>query len=381
MVPTVEMVAQGKAEIMKLIKSNQVGPELPMIAGFVRLAFHDCVGPDGCDGCLNHNNVANLGLSRYTDPLDALYDEKFTSFMSRADFYALASMTALEMATIDTIDKFTGMADFKVGRTDCPTSPKENLDGVFPSGTFNMVRNVRFFGIEFGLSAREVVALMGAHTLGRASVQNSGYEGPWLRGPGAASILNNRYYREFIERIRWDQVPVTFNGVTKYQWQSPNTTPNSAGNRGPGQPSMFLNTDIALAYDFEHTLDGKVSCTLCRNTEREGCCQHSDTYSVAKEFSDDNAKWLNEFTAVFFKMSERTGSVLQLPADSSIPPTQEPTPDPRPGPNSRRKPGRKMRPDPRKRETNELLNEIINFETDFEKLTETLKKLVQNEGK
>ena len=35
------------------------------------VAFHDCVGPNGCDGCLNLNNSDNAGLAgivqRYSD--------------------------------------------------------------------------------------------------------------------------------------------------------------------------------------------------------------------------------------------------------------------------------------------------------------------------
>ena len=27
------------------------------------IAFHDCVGPNGCDGCLNTNDGENAGLS------------------------------------------------------------------------------------------------------------------------------------------------------------------------------------------------------------------------------------------------------------------------------------------------------------------------------
>ena len=32
-------------------------------------AFHDCVGPDGCDGCLNIDDPSNAGLSDIIDRL------------------------------------------------------------------------------------------------------------------------------------------------------------------------------------------------------------------------------------------------------------------------------------------------------------------------
>lgn len=37
------------------------------------LAFHDCVGPDGCDGCLNTDDSDNNGLA---DIVDRLTDVK-----------------------------------------------------------------------------------------------------------------------------------------------------------------------------------------------------------------------------------------------------------------------------------------------------------------
>ena len=37
------------------ITSNSVVPN--------QIAFHDCVGPDGCDGCIDANAFHNLGLN------------------------------------------------------------------------------------------------------------------------------------------------------------------------------------------------------------------------------------------------------------------------------------------------------------------------------
>ena len=33
------------------------------------IAFHDCVGPDGCDGCLNTNDPENDGLLEIVERL------------------------------------------------------------------------------------------------------------------------------------------------------------------------------------------------------------------------------------------------------------------------------------------------------------------------
>ena len=67
----------------------------PLNGELVRLAFHDFVG--GCDGCINHNNRDNGGLSRYTSLLNPICD-KYIEEMSRADCWMLAAVTAIEHA-------------------------------------------------------------------------------------------------------------------------------------------------------------------------------------------------------------------------------------------------------------------------------------------
>ena len=50
-----------------------------------------------------------------------------------------------------------------------------------------------FFATEFGFDDNETVALLGAHTLGRASSDNSGFSGVWINGE--ANFFNNEYYK------------------------------------------------------------------------------------------------------------------------------------------------------------------------------------------
>ncbi|KAF6039355.1 hypothetical protein EB796_002319 [Bugula neritina] len=49
--------AQAKASCRSALQNNRKN-----IAGFVRLAFHDCVG--GCNGCVNLNLVDPTNLDR-----------------------------------------------------------------------------------------------------------------------------------------------------------------------------------------------------------------------------------------------------------------------------------------------------------------------------
>lgn len=44
-----------------------------------------------------------------------------------------------------------------------------------------------------------IAAIMGAHTLGSAKVENSGYKGQWS-SKGKEGVFDNDYYREMLSR-------------------------------------------------------------------------------------------------------------------------------------------------------------------------------------
>ena len=65
---------------------------------FLRLGFHSCVG--GCNGCLNLDDRMNVGLKSGLKTLDMFYVENNLAGMdiSRADFWAMAAVLAVEAA-------------------------------------------------------------------------------------------------------------------------------------------------------------------------------------------------------------------------------------------------------------------------------------------
>ena len=46
-----------------------------------------------------------------------------------------------------------------------------------------------YFSTEFGYTEREVTALLGAHTLGRANIFNSGFNGVWVSNEQVRNIV------------------------------------------------------------------------------------------------------------------------------------------------------------------------------------------------
>jgi Peroxidase len=190
-VPSLDVVIeQAKLKIRETIMIN------PFIAAnYVRLGFHDCVpsgSAGGCDGCLNLiSNDENAGLQPSVDALAPIVTELEPLGLSRADIWALAVLVAADMSQSEMI--FSDA--FQPGRVNCeiagtcqfsdsdpslsalcsthgPDSPAD-----FPSTIFTTHELIAFMGDHFGFNADQTVAIMGAHTLGRALPENSGYEG------------------------------------------------------------------------------------------------------------------------------------------------------------------------------------------------------------
>ncbi|CAH1786262.1 unnamed protein product [Owenia fusiformis] len=284
------------------------GPNL--IAGLVRLAFHDCVG--GCDGCINLDNPENVGLDEYINMIDEAFIV-YSDIISRADFWALASITANERAAEDCRPRgrctpSIPMIEFQTGRRDCATSPLSSAEHIFPDPHGGLDPTESFFASVFGFNRRESVAILGAHTLGRARRQNSGFRNPWV---GRERTLDNDYYRELLNIDRnWNQVDVANgrNGGPKWQWV-----------HGDGR-RLMLNADMCLFKEME----------LSSGTGESGCpysgtnaCPNSAAAGIVQEFANDNALWIQEYGAAFQKMiatgytsDDFTPIALEVPVDN-----------------------------------------------------------------
>lgn len=269
-----------------------------LAAQLLRLSFHDCVG--GCDGCVNLNNPENAGLR---EPIQALagISTRFSNVLTRADVWVLAGLAAAESslpqgANLQFNTEFLGRP---VCAEDDPFGgPIRELPG--PHLTADQL--IEFFLKNFGFSNRDTAAIMGAHTMGRARRQNSGFDGVagWTLTP---DVLDNGFYRALLtsplERA-FVQERQRDNG--QILWRR-NTN---------GVPLFMLNADMALVVDLEGSINlvagGTVSCSLNR-CPRSPLRNHADRY-----FNSQNA-WLLDFREALIKMTSKgceTGSCLSL---------------------------------------------------------------------
>ena len=178
-----------------------------------------------------------------------LYDSQFNNTgMSRADFIALQAVVAIRVAADNqTCEQPPNCAKprpelfIRYGRKDCATSPNSNNDFGFPDPHRGHAHVMQVFRDGMNMTERQVVALIGAHTLGRTTPQNSGFQGPWAQ---PENRLDNGFYRSLVNE-NWRQNELNFNNAPaglnpRFQWD------NFLRTNQPPPPNsrMMLNTDM-----------------------------------------------------------------------------------------------------------------------------------------
>ncbi|KAA0154565.1 hypothetical protein FNF27_02293 [Cafeteria roenbergensis] len=164
-------IAAIKADLVELYKKT---PCMPIM---VRLAWHDAGtfnvkdGTGGTNASIRFSEMAhaaNSGLNiaiGLLEPIKAKHPE-----ISNADLYQLASVVGIEFAGGPVIP-------FRSGRKDA-TAEECVEDGRLPDAT-KAADHLRDVFYRMGMNDQEIVALSGAHCLGAAHKDRSGFDGPW----------------------------------------------------------------------------------------------------------------------------------------------------------------------------------------------------------
>ena len=205
----------------------------------LRLAFHD-VAPfngeptkplSGANGCVDTSLPANFGLENSIEFLKTVQEgflEQRGKTISMADLIAIGGSAAV---------RATGGPVIRIplGRWDVPCGCEAD---VFPSAEApgDAENTLVELAGRLGLNRRDMVALMGAHTLGRLNPDNTGYDGTWVL-EADAEVFSNMYFKaKFC--IPWLKISKTFNNEPLTEWiidpQFGDVT--------------FLNTDTILAF-------------------------------------------------------------------------------------------------------------------------------------
>ncbi|KAI5310842.1 hypothetical protein KEM55_008290 [Ascosphaera atra] len=209
---------------------------------FVRLAWHSAGTYDAASDTGGSNGAgmrfegeggdpANAGLEHaraFLEPIKAKHP-----WITYSDLWTLAGVVALkEMGGPE--------VSWKPGRTDFVDDSKLPPRGRLPDGALGS-EHLRWIFYRMGFNDQEIVALSGAHALGRTHIDRSGFNGPWVNNP---TRFSNQYFKLLLS-LEW-KPQVLSNGMKQFHYIDPEL---SEEEKKEEEPLMMLPTDMALLSD------------------------------------------------------------------------------------------------------------------------------------
>ncbi|KAL9296332.1 hypothetical protein ACSQ67_022228 [Phaseolus vulgaris] len=177
-------VDKARRDLRALIANRNCAPLM------LRLAWHDAGTYDaktktgGPNGSIRteeeYSHGSNNGLKKAIDFCEEVKAKH--PKITYADLYQLAGVVAVEVTGVPQLILFL----------DSKVSPKE---GRLPDAKLG-VPHLRDIFHRMGLTDRDIVALSGGHTLGRAHPERSGFDGPWTEDP---LKFDNSYFVELLK--------------------------------------------------------------------------------------------------------------------------------------------------------------------------------------
>jgi len=164
---------------------------------------------------------ANAGLTIARDLLEGI-KKKYPN-ISYADLYTFAGVVAIESLGGPKILWRPGRSD-----TPCVEHVKPTPHDRLPDASQGS-QHIRDIFYRMGFDDKEIVALAGAHALGRCHTDRSGFHGPWTRSP---TSFTNAYFQELLNN-KW----------TQKKWKGPLQYEDPTGEL------MMLPADLAFIQD------------------------------------------------------------------------------------------------------------------------------------
>ncbi|AEE86596.1 L-ascorbate peroxidase 5, peroxisomal [Arabidopsis thaliana] len=179
-------IEKTRRDLRALISSRNCAPIM------LRLAWHDAGTYDakkktgGANGSIRFKEELNRPHNKGLEKAVAFCEEVKAKHprVSYADLYQLAGVVAVEVTGGPAIP-------FTPGRKDADSAD----DGELPNPNEG-ASHLRTLFSRMGLLDRDIVALSGGHTLGRAHKERSDFEGPWTQDP---LKFDNSYFVELLK--------------------------------------------------------------------------------------------------------------------------------------------------------------------------------------
>ncbi|KAI0378973.1 heme peroxidase [Hypomontagnella monticulosa] len=242
--PTAAQLNEVKAAVRALLHQpgyddGSAGPVL------VRLAWHSAGTYDAASGTGGSNGAgmryeaeggdpANAGLQHaraFLEPIKAKFP-----WITYADLWTLAAIVAIE--------EMGGPAiPWRGGRTDFTDESKVPPRGRLPDAAQGS-DHLRHIFFRMGFDDQEIVALSGAHNLGRCHTDRSGFEGKWVNNP---TRFSNQYFKVLLANEKaWKRKRLD-NGVEQFVYVEEDPDLQAEGEEV--EELMMLPTDMALLSD------------------------------------------------------------------------------------------------------------------------------------
>uniref|UniRef100_A0A0D9XAK7 L-ascorbate peroxidase n=1 Tax=Leersia perrieri TaxID=77586 RepID=A0A0D9XAK7_9ORYZ len=180
-------VDRARRHLRALISNKGCAPIM------LRLAWHDAGTYDvntktgGANGSIRYEEEythgSNAGLKIAIDLLEPIKAKN--PRITYADLYQLAGVVAVEVTGGPTVE-------FNPGRRDSSVCPRE---GRLPDAKKG-APHLRDIFYRMGLTDKDIVALSGGHTLGKAHPERSGFDGAWTQEP---LKFDNSYFLELLK--------------------------------------------------------------------------------------------------------------------------------------------------------------------------------------
>lgn len=209
----------------------------------VRLAWHSAGTYDASTNTGGSNGAgmryekeggdpANAGLQHARAFLEPV--KRRFPWITYADLWTMAAVVAIK-------EMGGPQIRWRGGRTDFTDDSKVPARGRLPDGS-KTADHLRHIFYRMGFNDQEIVALSGAHNLGRCHSDRSGFEGKWVNNP---TRFSNAYFKLLLVND-WKKKKLE-NGMEQYVYVDEDLV--DEGDTEEVEELMMLPTDIALIQD------------------------------------------------------------------------------------------------------------------------------------